>query len=184
MTLNRIVKKKQEELDEHRIQTSPSGFHVIYLPFADDFRQIDRKLHAKASANNIALFSKCINKLKFKYNPEDFKNPSIQKIWSEIEAIALDRSEPEPVIDLTLPNVERIEKRAGQYLKEFAEVFGLDSFANSFATSKSKRKVLNETSENNEAGKKVKKETGEIDMEYEAKSGKVKQQNIHFSLFI
>jgi len=90
----------------------------------------------------------------------------------------LDRSEPEPVVDLTLPNVERIEKRAGHYLKEFAETFGLDSVANSFATSKTKRKVLNETSENNEAGKKVKTESGDIDMESEAKSGKVRF-NLH-----
>ncbi len=167
-------------MDDQQIQTSPPGFHVIYLPFADDFRQIDRKLQAKASNSNIALFSKCINKLKFKYNPEDFKNPSIQKIWSEIEAIALDRSEPEPVIDLTLPNVERVEKRAGQYLKEFADVFGLDSVGSSLTASKSKRKVLNETAEN-EAGKKVKKDIDEIDMEFEAKSGKV---NTTKSLFI
>ena len=31
-----------EELDEHRIQIIPPGFHVIYMPYADDFRQIDK----------------------------------------------------------------------------------------------------------------------------------------------
>ena len=31
-----------EELDEHKIQTMPPGFHVIYIPYADDFRQIDK----------------------------------------------------------------------------------------------------------------------------------------------
>lgn len=75
--------------------------------------------------------------MKFKYNPEDFKNPAIEKLWSEIEAIALDRSEPEETVDLTLPNNERIEKRAGQFLAEFAQKFGLD--AASFP--KAKRKV-------------------------------------------
>ncbi len=29
-----------EELDEHNVQQMPPGFHLIYLPFADDFRKI------------------------------------------------------------------------------------------------------------------------------------------------
>ena len=90
-----------------------------------------------ATTEDSDLFRKCIGKLKFKYNPEEFKNPAIQKLWSEIEAVALDRSEPEEIVDLTVPNNERIEKRAGQYLEEFAKKFSLT--ANSFA--KSKRKV-------------------------------------------
>ena len=84
------------------------------------------------------MFKRCITKLKFKYSPEDFKNPAIEKLWSEIEAIALDRSEPEEITDMTAPNNERIEKRAGQYLAEFAKNFGLDTA--SFG--KAKRKVV------------------------------------------
>jgi hypothetical protein len=42
-------------LDENRIQTTPPGFHVIYLPFADDFRQIDRELKAE-SKNLLIIF--------------------------------------------------------------------------------------------------------------------------------
>ena len=29
-----------EELDDHKVQVTPPGFHVIFLPFADDFRKI------------------------------------------------------------------------------------------------------------------------------------------------
>ncbi len=37
-----------EELDEEtRLQLIPSGFHVIYMPYADDFRQISNKTEAK-----------------------------------------------------------------------------------------------------------------------------------------
>jgi len=82
------------------------------------------------------LFKCAIGKLKFKYNPEDFKNPVIEKLWSEIEAIALDRSNPEECVDLTAPNNERIEKRAGKFLNEFAQKFGLDTL-----TVNPKRKV-------------------------------------------
>ena len=33
-----------EELDEYRIQVMPPGFHIYYLPYADDLREIKRKV--------------------------------------------------------------------------------------------------------------------------------------------
>lgn len=38
---------QKEELDENRLQVTPPGFHLIYLPFSDDFRDIDQKIHIK-----------------------------------------------------------------------------------------------------------------------------------------
>ena len=32
--------EQDEELDEHKVQVTPPGFHVICLPFADDFRKL------------------------------------------------------------------------------------------------------------------------------------------------
>ena len=37
----------QFEEADNKIQTLPPGFHVFYLPFADDIRQIDRNIKAK-----------------------------------------------------------------------------------------------------------------------------------------
>ena len=68
---------------------------------------------------------------------EDFKNPALQKLWFEIEAIALGREESEQVADLTLPDNERIEKRAGLLLAQFAEAFELNNLS---SASKAKRK--------------------------------------------
>ena len=31
---------QEEELDEHNVQLSPPGFHLIFLPFADDLRKL------------------------------------------------------------------------------------------------------------------------------------------------
>ena len=31
---------QKEELDEHNVQVAPPGFHVLFIPFADDFRKI------------------------------------------------------------------------------------------------------------------------------------------------
>lgn len=38
---------QEEELNENRQQIAPPGFHLVYLPFADDFRKIDRELKKK-----------------------------------------------------------------------------------------------------------------------------------------
>ena len=31
---------QMEELDDHNIQIAPPGFHLMFLPFADDFRKV------------------------------------------------------------------------------------------------------------------------------------------------
>lgn len=93
----------------------------------------------KASRKNIDLFKRCVSKLKFQYCPDDFRNPAIEKIWSEIETIALDRIEPEIQYDITIPNNERIEKRAGNFLAEFSHVFEVNIQEQRSST---KRKVI------------------------------------------
>lgn len=149
----------QKEEREDKIQVLPPGFHVFYLPFADDIRQIDRTIETRSiksilkrlkiyfitkfyfileNQNIVDLFTKCINKLKFKYAPVNFNNPALQKLWFEIEAIALAREETEQVEDLTLPDNDRIETRAGHYLREIITELNLPE--KSFQA-KTKRKV-------------------------------------------
>lgn len=162
---------QEEELDSHRIQTSPPGFHVFYLPYADDVRQIDKQIVAKPTEENITLFRKSINKLKFTYNPEDFKNPAIQKMWSEIEAVALEREKPEEIIDLTKPNNERLEKRAGEILQAIQANLGMSS-----DSSKTKRKA----EPSNGAAKKLKtnENEGPLDVAQEAKAGRLEKLTV------
>ena len=35
-----FILMQDEELDEHKVQITPPGFHIIFLPFADDFRKV------------------------------------------------------------------------------------------------------------------------------------------------
>ncbi len=128
---------QQEELNDLKIQVVPPGFHVIYLPFSEDFRENDRILEAKPTKEYVEVFDKCIQKLKFKFNPEDFKNPSIEKMWSEIETVALEREHPQELIDTTLPDNQRIVSRAGTFLDEFSQLIGLNS-----SSTGNKRKVI------------------------------------------
>ncbi len=95
----------------------------------------------QADNKQVELFKLCIKKLRFKYSPEDFKNPAIQKIWNEIEAIALEKEKPDDVIDLTIPDYERIKSRAGKYLDDFVSLCFPDGMSNSTVSS-TKRKVF------------------------------------------
>ena len=54
----------------------------------------------------------------------------MQKHFRHLEAVALERESIEDYEDFTLPNMDRIEKRAGTLLTEFSEVLlsgGADS---------------------------------------------------------
>ena len=116
-------------------------------------------------------FSKCIQKLKFTFSPEDFKNPALQKLWHEIEAIALAREKSEEVVDLTEPDTAKIDKRVGPYLRAFSAAFDLDSLNNK--TSKSaidKRK-----NENDDPMPKKVKSSDLVDVEAEARAERVAQ---------
>lgn len=113
---------QEEELDEHNVQTRPPGFHVIFLPFADDIRKVKFDETPKASGQQIEAAKEVIKKLQFTYSSESFENPVLQKHWRNIEALALDRDAPEEMTDYTLPDEERMKKRAGDVIKTFKDL--------------------------------------------------------------
>lgn len=42
-----------------------------------------------------------IKKLSFPYEPAQFENPALQKFYSNLEALALSRDEPDEIMDYT-----------------------------------------------------------------------------------
>ena len=48
---------QEEELDEHNNQATPPGFHLIFLPYADDFRKLKYEKTPKGRAE-LQLFYK------------------------------------------------------------------------------------------------------------------------------
>lgn len=113
-----VLLPQEEETDEHQVQLKPPGFHIIYLPYSDDIRKLKIESHSKASDEQIDKMKEIIDKLKFKYTADMFENPSIQKFYRSLEAFALDRDEVENFNDLTIPNTDLIEKKAGMLMKE------------------------------------------------------------------
>ncbi|XP_069766133.1 X-ray repair cross-complementing protein 6 isoform X1 [Narcine bancroftii] len=110
---------QEEQLDEQEIQTMPSGFHLMTLPFADDIRKIRLAEKVVADQDQIESMKKVVQKLKFKYRPESFENPVIQKHFRNLEALALNRMEPEEMEDLTLPKNDEIDGRICRLAEEF-----------------------------------------------------------------
>jgi len=110
---------QEEELDEKKVQLTPPGFHVIFLPFADDFRKIKMEENlGRACLAQIDKAKELIKKVQFAFKSEGFENPALQKHYANLEAMALERDAPEEISDFTVPDAEKIDKRAGKVAKD------------------------------------------------------------------
>ena len=99
-----------------------NGFHVHYLPYADDIRQLPKNDTVRAQNDEVELFKNVVRGLKFKYRPDKFENPALQTLWRSIEAAALNKSEPEEFIDLTIPCVENQNRKAAAFVDELKQM--------------------------------------------------------------
>ncbi|KAI1886705.1 hypothetical protein AGOR_G00198540 [Albula goreensis] len=112
---------QREELDSQS-QVMPPGFHVIFLPFADDVRNLDTPQFPTASQSQVDKMKEIVSKLRFKYRSDAFENPVLQQHFRNLEALALDLTEPEPIEDLTKPKVEVMDQRLGPLVQEFKDL--------------------------------------------------------------
>ncbi|KAF7248517.1 X-ray repair cross-complementing protein 5 [Varanus komodoensis] len=98
------------------------GFHLIYLPYADDKRKIDFTEKVTANEEQVNKMKEIVQKLRFKYRSESFENPVLQQHYMNLEALALDLMEPEKAEDLTMPKVEVMDSRLGTLAEEFKQL--------------------------------------------------------------
>lgn len=113
---------QEEELDDQKIQVTPPGFHLVFLPYADDKRKVPVTDQARANPEQVDKMKAIVQKLRFKYRSDSFENPVLQQHFRNLEALALDLTEPEPAEDLTLPKVEAMDERLGSLVDEFKEL--------------------------------------------------------------
>lgn len=120
---------QEEEMDDQNVQVIPPGFHLIWLPFADDFRKLKLGEEVpKANTEQIDKAKELVKKLMFSFDSEQFENPALQTHYANVEAMALDKDAPEEVEDLTTPDVERIDRRAGKLIQEFKDLVFPDGY--------------------------------------------------------
>lgn len=159
---------QEEELDENNVQITPPGFHVIFLPFADDIRKLDLDAPVRATQIQVEKAKEIVKKLQFNFDSDAFENPALQTHWRYIEALALDRDDVEKIEDFTKPNHKMMAKRAGKLVADFkGSVFPPD-----YDSTKGKRKPA--TGGEGRAAKRAKDDKQvDIDFKREAELGRV-----------
>ncbi|XP_078494150.1 X-ray repair cross-complementing protein 5 [Ciona intestinalis] len=112
---------QMEEVDpETSGQIKPSGFFIVYLPFADDVRETDLpEDQASPTEEQVQSAEAIIRKLRFKYDPNNFDKPALQTHYKNLEAMALAKEAPDPVTDHTAPDVEKIDRKVGPLVETF-----------------------------------------------------------------
>ncbi|XP_051493004.1 X-ray repair cross-complementing protein 6 [Apus apus] len=113
---------QEEEVDDQKVQTAPPGFHIIFLPYADDKRNVDFTEKVPASREQVDKMKEIVQKLRFKYRPDSFENPVLQQHFRNLEALALDMMEPEQAEDLTMPKAKEMDRRLGNLVEEFKQL--------------------------------------------------------------
>nr|CAD7456975.1 unnamed protein product [Timema tahoe] len=120
-----------EQVDESNIQTVPPGFHVIYLPYTDNIRELQLDDEpVEPSDEQVDLAEEIVSKLKFSYNPHMFNNPVLQTHWSNIEALALDYDERRECVNvacISVPDLTVMDKKLGSLAQQFMEACDLDA---------------------------------------------------------
>ncbi|PAA53175.1 hypothetical protein BOX15_Mlig018240g3, partial [Macrostomum lignano] len=110
-------------------QSVPPGFHLVHLPFADDFRKLtfdqeaDELRKCQAAEEELKLAGALIERtVADKWSPEMHCNPALQAYQSQLEAIALDKAEPRQFTDTTRMSERDIAhsaKAVDRFLKAF-----------------------------------------------------------------
>ncbi|XP_072512378.1 X-ray repair cross-complementing protein 6 isoform X1 [Notamacropus eugenii] len=113
---------QEEELDAQRVQVTPPGFQLVFLPYADDKRKVPFTEKVTANPEQVDKMKAIVRKLRFKYWSDSFENPVLQQHFRNLEALALEKEECEHAPDLTLPKVEEMDVRLGSLVEEFKEL--------------------------------------------------------------
>jgi ATP-dependent DNA helicase 2 subunit 1 len=109
---------QRETADDDGTQLFPPGWHVIYLPFADDIRTLELPPPGVFDADDVKAAKAMIKKLRIRFDSSRFENPALQRHYANLQALALDRDDVDEVPDHTLPDLEGMAK-----YKELMEAF-------------------------------------------------------------
>jgi len=118
-------------------QCLPEGFHVIFLPYSDDIRNLNledlvggtntttngRSIREiwRADESQATAAKDIVKKLTMKngFSPELFENPVLHTMWKAMEGLALNRDETETVLDTTMPDIDRIDRKIAKLSEKF-----------------------------------------------------------------
>jgi len=99
------VKEREDDTWEDK-----TGMYMIFLPYADDSR--DLSIPAQPIADDsklpglISSMRTLVRSLKDEVDPSSYNNPLLQKHYSNLEAMALEKEDPAEVEDELVPDAE------------------------------------------------------------------------------
>lgn len=107
----------REEITSSSGQIEPPGMHMIYLPYSDDIRHIE-KLHMttngsapRASKEQIENAVAMMRKLELKdFSVYQFSNPALQRHYAILQVLALEEDELPETKDETMPDEEGMQR--------------------------------------------------------------------------
>ncbi|XP_019441579.1 PREDICTED: ATP-dependent DNA helicase 2 subunit KU70 isoform X3 [Lupinus angustifolius] len=107
----------QDEVIQSGGQIEPPGMHMIYLPYSDDIRLIEERFSdssgmvPKASGDQIKKAADLIKRIDLKdFSVCQFANPSLQRHYAVLQALALEEDEIPEMKDETLPDEEGLAR--------------------------------------------------------------------------
>lgn len=153
-----------ETLDDDGVQVEPPGFHIIWLPFADDIRSLKIEPRAAEVKEAHTLKAKqIIKKLTIDFDSNNFENPTLQQQLSVIQAFALGRAIVDKPEDLLQPDVKGMSRHK-DVISDFAStVYGTEYNPDRAFSVRTKRRRDTDDADENDGSTGVKKEEEEED---------------------
>lgn len=75
------------------------------------------------SEEQIDVFKAITKKIRFKYNPAQFENPVLSTIYTNIESLLFNRTDPIEY-DSTKPDNDRIDAKVHGFVATLKDIFG------------------------------------------------------------
>ncbi|GKV37100.1 hypothetical protein SLEP1_g45165 [Rubroshorea leprosula] len=107
----------QDEIINAGGQVEPPGMHMIYLPYSDDIRDTEEfdldttGVVPRANDDQIKKAAALMKRIDLKgFSVCQFSNPSLQKHYAVLQALALEEDEIPETIDETLPDEEGLAR--------------------------------------------------------------------------
>lgn len=123
--------KINRKYDEENFQTPP-GLNLIFLPYADDLRDLDTvkgaELNSETEPSRVHILTakRMINAMSTDFDAKNFENPDVQMFYSSIQALALEQDEIEQVEDHIQPDLEGLGE-ISELIVKFRDIcFGED----------------------------------------------------------
>ncbi|KFM02204.1 X-ray repair cross-complementing protein 5, partial [Aptenodytes forsteri] len=114
---------QEEEVDEQKVQIAPPGFHIIFLPYADDKRNVDFTEKVPASREQVDKMKEIIQKLRFKYRYMEINKAQLYLVMA-LFRLSCDHSVSERanLSLLPVPKAEEMNRRLGNLVEEFKQL--------------------------------------------------------------